>query len=260
MGKPDKLRITLLSYLQLIARQCFANARGFQQRWRYRKYKTLDNQTIFSKTYSEAIWGKESGLCSGFGSRDESLVDGYCSTIQAALSNYDHRSQTIIDLGCGDYAIGSRISPHAKTYIGVDVVPDVIKKNNDTFGQECVIFKQLDIVRDPLPDGDICLIRQVLQHLTNDEIGIVLRKVSIYKEIYVTEHLPPDDLIGRTVNRDKIKGPGIRLFENSGVYPDQPPFNWPKEKCKIVHEVRAYRRLGYAIDPGILRTYHLTVD
>jgi hypothetical protein len=75
-----------------------------------------------------------------------------------------------------------------------------------------------------LPDGDLFLLRQVLQHLDNERIGRVLERL-LGPHVLVTEHVPSRP--GARANRDKPMGPDIRLYAGSGVFPELPPFNRP---------------------------------
>jgi hypothetical protein len=77
------------------------------------------------------------------------------------------------------------------------------------------------------PDGDLCLIRQVLQHLSNSEIEQVLNNVKKYPYVIITEHVP---VFPEQANLDKPHGPDIRIYQRSGVFPDEPPFSLKLEK------------------------------
>ena len=75
-----------------------------------------------------------------------------------------------------------------------------------------------------LPDAELCLVRQVFQHLSNDQIRSIIDKLRKYKYVIVTEHYPAPDRL-RVPNLDKPHGADIRLYDSSAVYLDQPPFN-----------------------------------
>ncbi len=127
-------------------------------------------------------------------------------------------------MGCGDFRVGRRIvdKSHCK-YIGVDVVEELIIHNNKSFGNNRIQFKQLNIVRGTLPDGELCLIRQVLQHLSNSDIKKVLKKCAKFNYVIITEHQPvAADIVP---NIDKASNAHIRLNQRSGVYLDKAPFN-----------------------------------
>jgi hypothetical protein len=129
----------------------------------------------------------------------------------------------------------------------VDVVPELVSRNQDMYGDDHVRFLCGDIVTSVLPPGDICLVRQLLQHLSNAEILMFLGKLVMYRDVFITEHYPTND--GNIVpNRDKPHGPDIRADQNSAVYLDEPPFS--------LAGVNQVLRVQYR-DLGELRTFHI---
>ena len=93
-------------------------------------------------------------------------------------------------------------------------VEDLIERNKEKFKDEEVEFRCLNIAVDELPSGDCVLIRQVLQHLSNAEVDSILNKLSDYKYIIITEHVPIGDF---DPNVDIISGQGTRLKKKSGL-------------------------------------------
>ena len=132
-----------------------------------------------------------------------------------------------MDIGCGDYRIGRNII--CAKYTGIDVAPSVIKFNNEHFGSSSRRFVCLDAAGvEPLPAAELCLVRQVLQHLSNAQIASILAKLKNYPFVVVTEHYPSDaDFV--CANQDKVHGPDTRLHSGSGVYLDRPPFSLKAE-------------------------------
>jgi hypothetical protein len=94
------------------------------------------------------------------------------------------------------------------------------------FSNERIKFYFLDTLREPVPQGDLLLVRQVLQHLSNKDIlGLTKNCFPGFSNILVTEHhLKPQLLIKKNI--DKETGPNIRLGFGSGVYLDSHPFNY----------------------------------
>ena len=150
------------------------------------------------------------------------------------------------------FAFGRRLLLHCSAYTGVDVVKDLIARNALAFGSDRVRFVALDIVSDPLPQGDVCFVRQVLQHLSNDQITAVLPKLRAFEWVFITEHYPAENL-GVRFNVDKVHGGDIRLYENSGVYLCEPPFSLPREEVSMVLEVPASNASGTS--DGVIRTF-----
>jgi hypothetical protein len=81
-----------------------------------------------------------------------------------------------------------------------------------------------------LPPADVCLVRQVLQHLTNDDIHRALPHLRAYPYVVVTEHLP---VAMARPNANKRPGPGVRATRGSGVVLHEPPFSWPPGDCLL---------------------------
>ena len=160
---------------------------------------------------------------------------------------------TFVDLGCGDFRVGKQLLSLYSSYIGVDIVKPLVLRNQEKYANKTICFMHLNIVEDELPDGDVCFIRQVLQHLSNQQIVAILQKVKKYKWVFITEHYPTDN--DRIIpNIDKIHGGGIRVYKNSGVYLLEPPFELPKQTLSTVLEVPG-SVLGKEIDQGVIRTF-----
>jgi hypothetical protein len=160
---------------------------------------------------------------------------------------------TFVDLGCGDFRVGKQLLPLCSSYIGIDIVKPLIHRNQTTYGKVLTQFMHLDIVEDELPNGDVCFVRQVLQHLSNQQIVAVLQKLKKYKWVFITEHYPTDNDAIKP-NMDKVPGGEVRVYDNSGVYLTKPPFELPSQELNEVLEVPGVG-LGKGNDPGVIRTF-----
>ncbi len=183
----------------------------------------MSTKEVFTRIYREKRWSvsSHSEFQSGSGS-GEILAEAYSKFVTDFVK--DRSVLSIVDLGCGDFNIGKRIAGGGLTYIGVDIVEDLIAHHNAKFGDDEIEFRCLDIIEDDLPQGELCLVRQVFQHLSNREILRVLPKLAAYKYVLISEHYPAGDLCA-TPNIDKPHGEDTRLFDNSAVYLDHPPFS-----------------------------------
>lgn len=210
-------------------------------------------EQVFTNIYEKNKWGGTRGdFCSGSGS-DRGPADPYVELVGALVAEASAaRDIRVLDLGCGDFRIGSRIAPLVGHYHGVDVVRPLIERNTAQYGSSTVSFSHLDIVADELPEADICLVRQVLQHLSNDQIARVLPKLRRYATVLVTEHYPHAGPVARA-NLDKVQGADVRVYHDSGVYLSEPPFDVPADELRTVLDVPV-RPLTAASQPGCLRT------
>jgi SAM-dependent methyltransferase len=177
---------------------------------------------IFGEIYEHNRWGGQQGsFHSGSGSTSEHAQQ-YSRVINSFVTN--HSVRRVVDLGCGDFRVGALLLETGIAYTGVDIVETLIRNNSKLYGSERVQFECLDIIEDELPDGDLCLVRQVLQHLSNQQILNVLRNTEKYPYVIVTEHYPAPYAL-RKRNGDKPCGEDVRVYDGSAVYLDAPPFS-----------------------------------
>ena len=188
-----------------------------------RELARLDSQSMFSEIYRKGYWGSSPNqpFYSGSGSHDKTQTLPYINAVNSLITSLPERP-VIIDLGCGDFNIGEQLYSHAQHYHAIDIVPELITYNQQYFKADKLTFKCMDATIETLPEGDILMIRQVLQHLGNDEIKAILKQARLYPYIIVTEHLPEGSF---TPNKDKPAGPDNRLRIKSGVDISAAPFS-----------------------------------
>lgn len=78
--------------------------------------------------------------------------------------------QTILDLPCGDFNWMEKTSLNLSSYIGADIVQEIININNQNYSSEKRRFVKLDITKDPLPQVDLIFSRDCFVHLSNEDI------------------------------------------------------------------------------------------
>jgi hypothetical protein len=156
-------------------------------------FARIHRRKTFQVVYRNKQWGTDgkSQFFSGVGSRGgpaNAYVDAMAPIISIHFTDLGDQA-TIVDLGCGDFSVGARL------------------------------LERLD--------GDICLVRQVFQHLSNRDIACVLPKLRNYRFVYVTEG-QPFIRVGKP-NPDKPANANVRFDWRTGygrgVELDQPPWN-----------------------------------
>lgn len=188
-------------------------------------------KAAMEQVYAMKLWGGGSAsFYSGEGSHIPEIVNPYVMAVTAFLSSFES-PLVVCDLGCGDFNVGKQLVSYARRYIAVDIVPDLIARNQSLYKAEQLTFDCLDIAVDELPKGDCVLLRQVLQHLSNAEIEAILGKLRDFKHVILTEHIPTGDF---EPNLDIISGQGTRLKKGSGVQLTKAPFHF---------QVKAQRQL-----------------
>ncbi|WP_422106045.1 class I SAM-dependent methyltransferase [Winogradskyella sp.] len=187
-----------------------------------------------TQIYEKQLWGGDShDFYSGAGSHHLDIVEPYIEAVTNFLKS-KKSNLSVCDLGCGDFNIGQQLVPYTSKYIAVDIVEDLIERNKTLFEAHNLEFRCLDIANDELPIADCAILRQVLQHLSNAEIKRIVKGLSRYQYIILTEHLPVGDF---EPNVDIISGQGIRLKHNSGVDVLKTPFNLKVKEERILSEL-----------------------
>jgi hypothetical protein len=196
---------------------------------------------IFAHVYRERLWGApkpwiRTRFFSGPGSHEAAIVKPYIAAVEGFVSA--RKGMDAVDLGCGDFNVGKRIRNRFKKYTACDIVPELIHHNERLFAQMNVDFRCLNISMDPLPPGDIVFLRQVLQHLSNEQIARVVSKLEDYRFLILTEHLPDKSFF--TPNLDHKSGSGLRLGRDSGVVLTSAPFNLKFKSHSTLCSVRHF--------------------
>jgi SAM-dependent methyltransferase len=203
------------------------------------------SRSVFASVYEQGLWGKKRGakFYSGPGSHDVQLSVPYIGAVRDFLAAFAQRP-SVVDLGCGDFNIGHQLRDLCGLYIACDVVPELIEHNKTVYGEQDVSFQIIDIAGDTLPVADVAFVRQVLQHMSNDQILQLVPKLSHFRHVIVTEHLPAQQNF--VANLDHPKGPGIRLNVDSGVVLTAFPFDLKPKSERILCSVHGYG--------GVIRT------
>lgn len=184
--------------------------------------KPWPTKDAMEQVYTMKLWGdNESDFYSGLGSHDSEIVNPYIEVVKSFLTSFKSPLR-VCDLGCGDFNVGKELVKHTKKYIAVDIVTNLIEHNKGKFKEENLEFHCLDIAVDDLPSGDCAILRQVLQHLSNAEVQSIVGKLTDYKYVILTEHLPEENFVP---NKDITSGQGIRIKKHSGINLLLEPFN-----------------------------------
>lgn len=134
-------------------------------------------QETFARIYASGDWTlvDDDGAVSrsGLGSNLEQ-TEALRSELPALLAELG--AESVLDIPCGDLFWMSRIDLGVDRYIGADIVADVIRANEATYGGGRT-FRVLDLRRDDLPRVDVIFSRDCLVHLSNAEVALCLRNI-----------------------------------------------------------------------------------
>jgi SAM-dependent methyltransferase len=200
-------------------------------------FRSVSIGDAFTEIYRTNAWGAvaDHEFYSGSGSEPQ-FATSYANWVNHFV--LEQAVHQIVDLGCGDFRVGRLLNTSGDVhYTGIDVVNDVVRYNREHFEDTNIKFQCANIIEDELPDGDLCLIRQVLQHLSNRQIARVLKACSKYCYVLVTEGVYAGPKA--RPNLDKPAGWDTRIHTRSGVFLDLPPFNLPVRRVLEVPEANS---------------------
>lgn len=234
MGKVKRL-IKKMAEKNAVVQRLVVFYRGHRKGVKKNKqYHNMSRKEVFSNIYEKKIWGgEESDYYSGGGSYCVELIEPYRKLVRTIIEEKGIHS--VVDFGCGDFNVSSEIVSDDIMYYGVDIVPGLIERNQKLYGSDHIKFLCMDIVEEEGPDAELCLVREVFQHLSNEEIFQALNKLKKYKYVLITESVVRRELLGGNYNLDKDHGQAF------GIYLNEPPF------CQETKEVL---RVPYPGAPG----------
>ncbi len=191
----------------------------------YRKLfgANLRLENLFTEYYQNNYWGGEKSK-SGRGSEINQTRE-----ISLALPKLftQYNISSIADIGCGDFNWFQYLDLKGVQYHGYDIVKPMIESNNKKFANEHIKFTKLDITKNSFERSDLVICRDVLVHLSFENIQKVINNIRLSNSRYFIT----TSFSSTTVNVDIRNGDWrpINLLKE--------PFNFPKpimtlnEKC-----------------------------
>lgn len=137
----------------------------------------------FAQVYDHALWGDDETR-SGWGSkRDSGHVKATLEYLRKIVPEYDVRS--LSDIPCGDFNWQPLMLAEFKDldYAAYDIVPQMIEDNK--LKNPDVKFAVLDITRDIPRAADLILCKDLLNHLTYDDIRKAISNMKLSGSKYL---------------------------------------------------------------------------
>jgi hypothetical protein len=142
-------------------------------------------EETFTKVYETRMWGSNNNAeyngSSGAGSSINYNKDKYVPFLKGFITK--HNIKNIVDLGCGDVQCGKLIYDDLDVvYTGYDTYKKIINYNSSQYSLPKYSFIHLDFCnnKENIINGDLCILKDVIQHWSLDNIYNFLD--------YVTEH------------------------------------------------------------------------
>lgn len=127
---------------------------------------------IFGDIYRSNYWGNSDSR-SGAGS---DLVQTLVVRAELPRIVKEFNIGKMLDIPCGDWHWMKEASIKVD-YIGADIVPEIIKRNTELYSNDRCKFRTLDLIQDDLPMVDLIFSRDVLVHLSFEDIFSALSNI-----------------------------------------------------------------------------------
>jgi methyltransferase family protein len=203
-------------------------------RWLGRRPSRMER--TFEAIYESNAWGSEESP-SGPGSTKDRGAD-FIDDLLSVLDGLGCRA--LLDVPCGDFNWIRRVADKMDRYVGADIVPALVTRNQKLFGSSRIRFTKLDLAADALPAADVILSRDCLVHLSTRDIARCLENIRRSGATY----LVTTTFVGPRGNEDIVTGSWRPLNL------EQPPFSLPAplhaidERCHHTGGIYADKRLG----------------
>jgi glycosyltransferase involved in cell wall biosynthesis len=173
-------------------------------------------ENVFTNIYHHKLWGENP---SGEGSTPENT-----KIYRLFLQNFlkDCHIRSVVDIGCGDWSFSRLIDWEGIHYRGYDVFKQIIDANQAQFSTPFIQFTHGNALRMDLPKADLLICKDVLQHLPNKDIALLLTQLQKFKHCLIVNDVDPMSLTGN--NWDVPLG-GLRCLDLT-----KSPFNLPGQK------------------------------
>lgn len=144
-------------------------------------WDVIDNNNltnVFTTIYDTNQWGNQLQkhiLTSGIGAMEETTME-YRRLLELYIGKNNIRS--VVDIGCGLWEFEHNEFNNIM-YIGIDCVSKVIDFNKEKYKSKNRLFICADILEDKnnIPVVDMCIVKDVLQHLSNENIIKLVKKL-----------------------------------------------------------------------------------
>jgi SAM-dependent methyltransferase len=174
------------------------------------------NEEIFTDIYDNKTWGQNQ---QGQGHSGEGSTIAATHIYRVFLQEFlkEHSIRSVVDVGCGDWEFSKKINWEGIYYQGFDVVKAVIQNNQQIYASDTIQFTYADATTIELPEADLLICKDVLQHLPNEDISQFLSQLHKFKHCLITNDINPRTYTSH--NKD-IKRGGIHPIDLT-----KPPFS-----------------------------------
>ena len=175
---------------------------SIKRRLRHLSFRFLTRKKIFDDIYHGGTFGGDESA-SGPGS---SLAQTKALSEELTDLLQELGIRKIIDAPCGDFNWMSTFDLGSLSYLGVDIVDELIRRNMQKYGGKGRRFIVADIVKIILPSADLIFCRDCFVHLSNKDVMRAIRNFKKSGSLFLLTTTFP----ALKENTDMVTGRGWR--------------------------------------------------
>ena len=195
------------------------------------KFRGKPINKTFKEIYEKNLW-RSSASNSGKGS-DNLQAQTIIQEIPKLLSRFQISSMH--DIPCGDFNWMSKLDLEGITYLGSDIVPELIESNRREFTSDKITFNTMNLTTDSLPKYDLVFVRDCLVHLSYTDTKKALSNIIASRSRY----LLTTSFVDRERNFNIASGEWRPINLEKQPYDFPPPIHVINENC--TQDEGAYR-------------------
>jgi len=195
------------------------------------KFRGKPINKTFKEIYEKNLW-RSSASNSGKGS-DDLQAQTIIQEIPKLLSRFQISSMH--DIPCGDFNWMSKLDLEGITYVGSDIVPELIESNRREFTSDKITFNTMNLTTDSLPKYDLVFVRDCLVHLSYTDTKKALSNIIASRSRY----LLTTSFVDRERNFNIASGEWRPINLEKQPYDFPPPIHVINENC--TQDEGAYR-------------------
>lgn len=183
-------------------------------------FGNLDRRGVFTKIYNENIWSNSESV-SGSGS-----TVAVTEVLRGELKTWlaENAISSFVDIPCGDFNWMRLVEfPAGMTYTGMDIVQDIVDKNNELYASDKIKFVFSDLLESDLPKSDVYFCKDIFIHFPNDAIAQAVVRLRESARFILATTFPGTEITrdikfgdARRVNMEEFLGPPQTLLKDYG--------------------------------------------
>lgn len=141
----------------------------------------MNQEQLFTEIYIKNSWGNEESRSGPTSTVERTReIRQYFPELLTSLA-----IESVVDIGCGEWTWQQHISWDGVSYIGVDIVKQIVEANQRSYTKDNVVFETLNVLSDPPETADLWLVRDLWCVLSYEHIAAFVEQFLKSQSLYL---------------------------------------------------------------------------